>query len=175
MSSTKFNETRRIPRRYSCTQEDVSPPIAWDNVPEGTVSLALIVDSDQYPGPLWGHWVIWGIPSDATGITENIPKTPDVSAVGPNTMQGTNNEKKIGWAGPCPPTVELNFVQGHGGGPRKAAYSYFFRLYALDIELTLGSETTKWDLLRAIDGHIISGGELVGEHVSPPKIIGKNY
>ena len=73
VTSTKFNETRRIPRKYSCTEEDVSPPITWGDVPDGTVSLALMVDSDQRPGALWGHWVLWGIPPDARGLPEEIP------------------------------------------------------------------------------------------------------
>ena len=55
VTSTRFSETRRIPRTYSCTQDDISPPITWGDVPEGTVSIALMVDSDQFPGPLWGH------------------------------------------------------------------------------------------------------------------------
>ena len=70
VTSTKFNETRRIPRIYSCTQDDISPPMTWGDVPEGTVSIALMVDSDQFPGPLWGHWVLWGIPPDARGVAE---------------------------------------------------------------------------------------------------------
>ena len=81
MSSTKFNETRRIPRDYSCERDDISPPIDWGDVPDGTVSLALLVDSDQAPGKAWVHWVLWGIPSDATGLPEGVPDTP-ASAVG---------------------------------------------------------------------------------------------
>ena len=76
VTSTKFNETRRIPRKYSCTEEDVSPPITWGDVPDGTVSLALMVDSDQRPGALWGHWVLWGIPPDARVLPEEIPNMP---------------------------------------------------------------------------------------------------
>ena len=63
VTSSKFNEERRIPRKYSCTEEDVSVPITWSEVPEDTVSLALIVESDQFPGAPWVHWVLWGIPS----------------------------------------------------------------------------------------------------------------
>ena len=166
VTSPQFNETRRIPRKYSCTQDDVSPPIAWGDVPSGTVSLALMVDSDQHPGSLWGHWVLWGIPADARALPEEIPNTHEAPAVGPNAAQGTNDEGKLGWSGPCPGTLKLSFQPGHGGGPIKAANSYFFRLYALDTDLDLGPETTKWGFLRAIDGHVLAGGELVGEQVS---------
>ncbi len=67
VTSTKFNDTRRIPRIYSCTQDDISPPITWGDVPEGTVRIALMVDGDQFPGPLWGHWVLRGIPPGRAG------------------------------------------------------------------------------------------------------------
>ena len=72
VASTKFNETRRIPRKYSCTAEDVSPPITWGDVPGGTVSLALLMESNQHPGPLWVHWLLWGIPPDARELPEGI-------------------------------------------------------------------------------------------------------
>ena len=166
VASTKFNETRRIPRKYSCTEEDVSPPITWGDAPDGTVSLALLVESNQHPGPLWVHWLLWGIPPDARELPEDIARAGDAPAVGPSAAQGTNNEKVVGWSGPCPPTLVLNYIPGHGGGPRRAASQYFFRLYALDIDLELEPGATEDDFLRAIDGHILAGGELVGEHVS---------
>jgi len=75
VTSSKFNEKRRIPRKYSCTEEDISPPISWSDVPEGTVSMGLVVDSDQFPGPPWAHWVLWGIPPDARGLPEAVPNT----------------------------------------------------------------------------------------------------
>ena len=161
VTSTKFNETRRIPRLYSCTQEDISPPISWGAAPEGTVSLALVVDSDQHAGPPWVHWVLWGIPADARSLPEAVPNTPLAPSVGPNAAQGTNTENNVGWTGPCPTPVLLS--QEHQAS---AVARYTFKLYALDTGLSLGTETTKNDLLEAIDGHVLAGGELVGEHVS---------
>ena len=67
VTSTRFNETRRISRIYCCTQDDISPPITWGDVPEGRVSIALMVDSDQFPGPLWGHWVLAACPRNTVG------------------------------------------------------------------------------------------------------------
>lgn len=165
VTSTKFNETRRIPRVYSCTRDDISPPITWGDVPEGTVSIAVMVDSDQFPGSLWGHWVLWGIPPDARGLPEGVPNTHEVPDVGPKARQGTNSDNKLGWAGPCPPPVALSSQPGHGGGPIRVASRYFFRVYALDTDLSLAADATKWDLLRAMDGHVLAGGELVGEQV----------
>ena len=167
VTSSKFNEERRIPRKYGCTEEDVSAPITWSEVPEGTVSLALVVDSDQFPGAPWVHWVLWGIPPDARGLPEAVPNTADAPSIGPKARQGTNSDEKVGWSGPCPPPVLL--YQGVSG-PIAAVKHYLFMLYALDTEIELGPEATKEDLLRAIDGHILAGGELVGEHVSKERI-----
>ena len=171
VTSSKFNEERRIPRKYSCTEEDVSVPITWSEVPEDTVSLALMVESDQFPGAPWVHWVLWGIPSDARGLVEAVPNTAEAPPIGAEARQGTNSDEKVGWSGPCPPAFTLHW--GDGKGAQKLAVKhYWFRLYALDTEIDLGPEATKEDLLRAIDGHILSGGELVGEHVSKKKISG---
>ena len=161
VTSTKFNETRRIPRQYSCTREGISPPISWGEAPAGTVSLALVVDSDQHAGPPWVHWVLWGTPADARSLPEAVPNAPLAPSVGPDAAQGTNTEKNVGWTGPCPSPVLLS--REH---QTSAVARYTFKLFALDTELTLGTETTKNDLLEAIDGHVLAGGELVGEHVS---------
>ena len=167
VTSSKFNEERRIPRKYSCTEEDVSAPITWSEVPEGTVSLALVVDSDQLPGAPWAHWVLWGIPPDARGLPEAVPNTAEAPSIGPKARQGTNSDEKVGWSGPCPPPVLLYTGVA---GPIAAVKHYLFRLYALDTEIDLGPEATKADLLRAMDGHILAAGELVGEHVAKVRL-----
>lgn len=164
-TSTKFNETRRIPRTYGCARDDISPPFTWGDVPDGTVSIAVMVDSDQVPGPRWGHWVLWGLPPDTRGLPEGVPNTHEVPDVGPKARQGRNGDGKIGWSGPCPPPIALSSQPGHGGGPIQVASCYFFRVYALDVDLSLTADATKWDFLRAIDGHVLAGGELVGEQV----------
>ncbi len=177
VSSTKFNETRRIPRQYSCDRDDISPPIDWSGVPAGAVSLALLVDSNQaareeVPDLLWTHWVLWNIPPDAGGVPENVPKTAAVASIGPNAGQGANDHQNIGWSGPCRPSLGIGWTQ-YQNLPQKqstAVGKYYFRLYALDTELQLGSDATKNDLLRAIDGHVLAGGELVGEFVGQVKL-----
>ena len=92
VTSTKFNRIRRIPRKYSCTEEDISPPISWSEPPEGTVSLALVVDSNQHPGALWAHWLLWGIPPDSRELPEAVPGAAEAPSIGPNARQGTNSE-----------------------------------------------------------------------------------
>ena len=172
VTSSEFNERRRIPRKYSCTQEDISPPIAWSEPPQGTVSLALVVDSDQFPGPPYAHWVVWGISPDTKALPEAVPNTPEAPSIGPTARQGTNSNERIGWSGPCPPPVRLNWTGAKAdNNPVKR---YLFKLYALDTDIELASEATKEDLLRAIDGHILAGGELLGEHVSSQRLSGSD-
>ena len=172
MSSTQFNETRRIPRKYSCTNENVSVPISWGDVPEGTVSLALLVESNQAPGSLWVHWLLWGIPPNLRALPEAIPNGADAPDVGPNAVQGTNTDNLLGWMGPCPPAVVVDAAVHRGGSayaPSGHSVSqYYFRLYALDIDPQLDSSATKEAFLKAIDGHVLAGGELVGEQIASP-------
>ena len=177
VSSTKFNETRRIPRQYSCERDDISPPIDWSGVPAGAVSLALLVDSNQaareeVPDLLWAHWMLWNIPPDATGVPEDVPKTAAVPSIGPNAGQGVNDDQNIGWSGPCRPSLGIGWTQYQNLPQRQstAVGKYYFRLYALDTEIQLGSDATRNDLLRAIDGHVLAGGELVGEFVGQVKL-----
>ena len=165
VTSSEFNERRRIPRKYGCTQEDISPPIAWSEPPHGTVSFALVVDSNQHPGPRWAHWVLWGIPPAARALPEAVPNTPEAPSIGPTARQGTNSEDKVGWSGPCPQPSRVPMSSTRPSNTRDVVKKYTFRLYALDTDIELGSDATKEDLLRAIDGHIITGGELTGEQV----------
>ena len=117
VSSTKFNETRRIPRTYSCERDDISPPIDWSGIPDGAVSLALLVDSDQLvreerPDLVWVHWMLWNIPPDASGVPENVPKTAAAPSIGPSAGQGTNDEQNVGWSGPCKAGLGIGWTAG---------------------------------------------------------------
>ena len=201
VTSTAFNEKRRIPKTNACREvefitgvpstnvktprENKSPPLTWGELPEGTVSVALVVDSDQGTtvgvhkpvyldpsyfdkfklGAKWAHWVIWNIPVDVKGLEEGVSTTtaalPDI---GPQTMQGTNSELEIGYYGPCPPPATV-----YHGRPAvdQVKFTYTFTLYALDKMIEgLGPETTKDQLLRAIDGSILGSGVAVGEHTA---------
>ena len=163
VTSTDFDHRRRIPRKSSCSDEDISVPITWSQAPEGTVSIAVVMESNQNPGAPWSHLVMWGVPADAAGLPADIAQGHEAASVGPAARQGTNDDGNVGWNGPCPPEVRESVHVGALGDPVK---QYTFKVFALDAEITLGPEATKDDLLKAIDGKIIGAGEVVGEHVS---------
>ena len=147
IKSDNFEQGKAIPQKYTCDGEDISPQLSWSKPPEGTKEIAMIVDDPDAPMGAWVHWVVWGIPPDSTNLPEGVPKT-DSTAIG--LKQGKNGFGKIGYGGPCPP---------HGSDHR-----YFFRLYAIDTQLDLKPKATKWDVLNAIEGHVIAKGELMGKY-----------
>ena len=169
-TSPVFHEKRRIPKKHTCTEisanePNISTPLAWENLPEGAVSLALIMDSLEIEGAERVHWVMWNMPPSLTELAEGVEhseKLPD------GTAQGTNGGGAVGYLGPCPPVIVSGFGETPSktqtqGGAKKGISQYFFKLYALDTMLDLPSSTTKADLLKAIDGHVLAVGELMGE------------
>ena len=178
LTSLVFDRIRRIPVKHACVTresynrklatflygEDTSPPLEWSGVPEGARSLALVVDSDEEPGEPWVHWVIWGLPPDAAALAEAVPTTTEVASLGPNVRQGVNDRNQIGYSGPCPrPATESSGWKYKTQVIGKVLFEYSFHLYALDTDLDLGPDATKNDLLRAMDGHILSAGQLTTE------------
>ena len=196
VTSPVFNRIRRIPKTHTCppvatkagqtyvqnydaevTYDNTSPPLDWTGIPEGAVSIALVMGSDQILEERkvdairdkeivesWAHWVIWNIPADAAGLPEAVATTTQVAAIGPKTMQGVNDDNTTGYSGPCPIPVTVE-RSGYLGAP-KLVFSYIFHVYALDTELELGPETTRNDLLKAIDGHILASGQIKGEFLA---------
>jgi Raf kinase inhibitor-like YbhB/YbcL family protein len=135
-----------IPQHYSCDGDNVSPPLQWENVPDGTESFALIAEDPDAPGGTFIHWILYNLPPALRWLPEDVRR----DGMLPNgAMQGRNSFQKIGYDGPCPP-----------GG----AHRYFFRLYALDTRLELPPAATKEDLLEAMDGHILAEAEMVGKY-----------
>ena len=147
ITSSAFTQGNSIPAQYSCDSDDVSPKLSWSGVPEGTRSIALIMDDPDAPGGTWVHWVIYGIPPAADGLPEGVPTSDTLDG---GARQGKNDFGNLGYGGPCPPR----------GGPHR----YFFKLYALDIELTLSPGATKADLLREMSGSILAQGDLMGTY-----------
>lgn len=163
---------------------DMSPPLAWTGAPAGTVSFAIIADDpdvaiDEERDPTeevvpFVHWVIWNIPAAVTELDERVPTTTEVATIGPNAKQGANDFGGVGYGGPCPPPnltaifgSQSGNYDGEGGGLRKQSpHGYMFRVYALDTELDLPAGATKNELLEAMEGHILSAGELKGEYVN---------
>ena len=149
--SSAFADQARIPKRFTGDGEDVSPELSWSGVPAGAKELALICDDPDAPTPEpWVHWVIYKIPTTATALRENVPKTGSMSEPA-GSMQGVNSWGAIGYRGPAPP-------RGHG------VHHYHFKLYAVDSALNVAAGVDKKKLLSAIQGHIVAQGELVGTY-----------
>jgi Raf kinase inhibitor-like YbhB/YbcL family protein len=141
ITSLVFKEGETIPRQYTCDGNDQSPPLAWSGVPEGTRSLALIMDDPDAPGRTFVHWVLYDLAADVTELPESVKESG---------IQGRNDFRVSGYRGPCPPK-----------GP---AHRYFFKLYALDSRLNLPAGAAKADLEKAMQGHILSQGQLIGKY-----------
>ena len=146
ITSPAFENGAHIPQKYTCDDLNISPQLEWGGVPDGVKSFALICDDPDAPMGTWVHWVIYNIPSSLNNLSENIPND---KILGNGALQGTNDFRKIGYGGPCPP-----------GGTHR----YFFKIYALDAELDLDVGATKEVLLNSMSGHILAEGELVGKY-----------
>lgn len=146
IKSPAFEEGGMIPQKHTCDGEDISPPLSWNSVPNGTKSLALICDDPDAPMGTWVHWVLFNLPANVQTLPENMPYQKTLKN---GAKQGTTDFKKIGYGGPCPPS---------------GTHRYYFKLYALDTEINLDAGTTKQQLLKAMEGHIIAEGQLMGKY-----------
>ena len=149
LSSTAFNRIRRIPIEHACPSNktnpnlgdirdgaNLSPPLAWTGAPEGTVSLALVMEGKEpRAGEPNVHWLVWNIPAEVTELPSGTPTTNLLASIGPRAAQGTNSFGRIGYDGPCPEPINLEGQDRTGG--RDAVSRYHFRVYALDTELDL--------------------------------------
>lgn len=136
VSSPVFENNGNIPAKYTCDGDDVNPPLDISDIPEGTQSIVLIVDDPDAPMGTWDHWVVWNI--------EPVEKIEENSVPG---TQGLNDFRKNSYGGPCPPS---------------GTHRYFFKVYALDTKLDLDTDSKKSDVERAMQGHILAKGELIG-------------
>jgi Raf kinase inhibitor-like YbhB/YbcL family protein len=151
LQSTAFQPNDPVPRRYTGDGEDKSPPLSWSDVPAGTKELALIVDDPDAPTKTpWVHWVLYRIPPDLKALPEGIAPSLRVSQPA-GLLQGKNSWGKVGYGGPSPP-------KGHG------THRYFFKIYALDAPVTLEAGADKEALLKAMAGHILAEGEVLGTY-----------
>ncbi len=146
IACSAFDEGGTIPVKYTCDGEDVSPPLEWSGVPEGAKTLVLISDDPDAPMGTWVHWVLFNLPATVNNLPEDIPP---VQTMENGAKQGMNDFRKIGYGGPCPP-----------GGTHR----YYFKIYALDTEIDLEAGATKPEVLRAMEGHILAQGQLMGRY-----------
>ena len=148
ITSPAFVDRGEIPTRYTCEGDDVSPPLEWGDPPAGTASFVLIVDDPDAPDPaaprtVWVHWVLYNLPSDMRHLPEAVTR----SALPPGTCEGTNDWKRTGYGGPCPPI---------------GRHRYFHKIYALDTVLPALRDPTKAAIKKAMAGHILGEAEIVG-------------
>ena len=148
LNSTAFAQGGDIPRKYTCEGDDIAPPLSWSDVPERTLSLALIVDDPDAPDPAaptrtWVHWVLVDIPRGAIAIPEGGGPLPE------GCRDGLNDWQRTGYGGPCPPV---------------GRHRYFFKLFALDTRLPDLHRPAKADLERAMQGHVLAQAQLVGTY-----------
>lgn len=147
VSSAAFQAGQAIPAKYTCDGADLSPPLMWSGAPPNTRSWVLICEDPDAPQGPFTHWLIYGLPASVTELAEGASTSGSVSR---SARQGLNDFNRVGYGGPCPP-------------PGKA-HRYFFKLYALDTELSVKSRATKKELLKAIDKHVLGEGSLMGTY-----------
>jgi Raf kinase inhibitor-like YbhB/YbcL family protein len=129
-------EGEPIDPRFSCDGENVSPALAWEVPPSGTVEIALVVDDPDAPGGSFIHWVLAGLPPEQTSLETGSQEG----------TQGANDAGGTGWTGPCPPGGET--------------HRYIFTLFALDAESGLESGGSADELRESIDGHVLAEARL---------------
>lgn len=147
LTCSAFQPGATIPKQYTGDGDDTSPPLHWSEPPKGTQSLALICDDPDAPVGTWVHWVLFNLPAETRELEEGVPTTETLPSGG---KQGKNDFGNIGYGGPAPPK----------GKPHR----YFFKLYALDRALDLSPGATKAQLVKAMKGHILGEGQLVGKY-----------
>jgi Raf kinase inhibitor-like YbhB/YbcL family protein len=140
LTSSTFQEGGAIPNKYTCDGQNVSPQLDWTGIPDQAKSLVLIVDDPDAPNGTFVHWVLYGLPADLTGLQESAA----------DGIQGVNGFHKSSYGGPCP--------------PKGTTHRYFFKLYALDIDPSLKPGTTKSEVEKAMLGHILAQGQLMGKY-----------
>ena len=153
VTSTAFRQGEPIPKKYTGEGADVSPPLAWANLPANAKELVLICDDPDAPTEEpWVHWIIYKIPATEKGLPEGVKR--DLRLKEPHgAMQGKNSWPKdnIGYKGPMPPP-------GHG------THHYHFKVYALDGHMTVEPGADKKKLIEELRGNVIAEGELMGTY-----------
>jgi Raf kinase inhibitor-like YbhB/YbcL family protein len=150
IGSAAFEDGAPMATKYTCEGDDISPPLQWDGIPEGTRSLALIMDDPDAPDPAapkmtYVHWVLYNLPPDSNGL----PERTHSEDLPPGTLEGLNDWQRTGYGGPCPPI---------------GRHRYFHKLYALDTVLDDLGQPTKAQLLKAMESHVLAQAQVVGTY-----------
>lgn len=143
-----FSSGERIPEKYTCQGEDISPPFTIQNTPEGTQSIALLVDDPDAPRKTFTHWILFNLPADTTVLSEGLDVEEHFGDEDDGPLEGVNDFGSPGYGGPCPPPG--------------STHHYHFRFFALDTRLDLESGATRKQLTQAMDGHILAETDYIG-------------
>jgi Raf kinase inhibitor-like YbhB/YbcL family protein len=144
--SSAFKDGGFIPEKYTCDGLDISPPLEWSQVPDGTKSFTLICDDPDAPMGTWVHWVLYNLPGNTR---ELAGKVPPLEVLENGARQGRNDFRRIGYGGPCPP---------------RGTHRYYFKIYALDQNLDIGAGISVKELIGAMEGHVLAEGQLMGKY-----------
>lgn len=149
LTSSAFEHESTIPEKYTCDGANINPPLEISEIPEGTVSLVLIMDDPDVPAQIredqmFDHWVHFNIPAETTRIEEGSV------IVG---VAGSNTRGTPAYTGPCPPPQY-----------QPSEHRYYFKLYALDTELGLAEGATKKEVEAAMQGHVLAQADLMGRY-----------
>lgn len=142
LKSPAFKDGGKLPTNSGYENENCSPALEWEDVPENTVSYVLIMDDPDAQG--WVHWIVFNIPAGVKNLKERFSKEEELRD---GTRQGKNGFGKIGYGGPCPPS---------------GSHRYVFKLYALDKMLDAGPGVQKSAILKSMKAHIIAETKLTG-------------
>ncbi len=146
LQSSAFKKGDLIPSKYTCDGANISPQLKWNNPAKGTKTFAIIVTDPDAPSGEFVHWVVYNIPDSILSLHEDVTPTRNIPD---EIMLGTNGAGRVGYFGPCPPS---------------GTHRYFFRIYALDSALHLEAGADKGDVLKAMKGHVLAEGELMGKY-----------
>ncbi len=156
LHSSAFGEGETIPQRYTAEGAEISPPLSWSGLPEGTRELALLCEDPDAPFPKsFVHWIAYGIPTNLSGLPEGLAHEAEVRS--PLVLrQGQNSKTKNGFTGPLPPFFH---------GPHR----YFFRLFALNSPSNLHPGANREELVACLNGKVIGEARLIGHYTRSPE------
>lgn len=143
VTSKAFIHEGMIPVRYTCDGDNIAPEISWRHIPDEVKSFAMICDDPDAPSGTWIHWVVFNIPAEDSCLSIAMIEENNVC------LSGNNSWNTLGYGGPCPPS---------------GTHRYFFKVYALDVILEVKEGLTKAELLDAMQGHILTSGEIMGKY-----------
>jgi hypothetical protein len=147
LTSAAFADGADISKRHTCDGNDVSPPLAWSDPPQGTKSLVLLCEDPDAPSGTWTHWLVYGMAPDTRSLPEGVKRDPTLPG---GARQGRNDFHRVGYGGPCPPPG--------------STHRYVFRLAALDVSPDVPAGASKLALRREIEGHVLGEARLTGRY-----------